>query len=126
MINLFLSHLRRTGSVAEKKTLDKLELMKTLLLLIPTGKVVSYKDLAISLGIHPRAAGKLLARNDEPVVIPCHRVVRSDGKLGGYSGKGGIGFKKKLLELEGVSIRGGIVDRKSFFSLAEFLGLEDS
>jgi len=47
-----------------------------------------------------RAVGSALAKNPLPLIIPCHRVVRSDGKIGGFSAPGGISLKKKMLELE--------------------------
>ncbi len=98
--------------------------MKVLLNLIPLGRVVSYRDLATILGVSPRRVGRILAKNDEPIVIPCHRVIYKDGRLGGYSGPGGPLFKKRLLELEGVRFEGDRVDKRCFFSLSRFLGLE--
>ncbi len=70
---------------------------------IPRGKVLTYKDLAIKIGKpkSSRAVANACGKNPLIEVIPCHRVIRSDGKLGGYSGKGGIDEKKKLLENEG-------------------------
>ena len=70
---------------------------------IPRGKVLTYKDLAIKIGKpkSSRAVANASGKNPLIEVIPCHRVIRSDGKLGGYSGKGGIDKKKKLLENEG-------------------------
>ncbi|OGQ16934.1 MAG: 6-O-methylguanine DNA methyltransferase [Deltaproteobacteria bacterium RIFCSPHIGHO2_02_FULL_40_11] len=70
---------------------------------IPKGKTRSYKDIAIAIG-HPkayRAVANALGRNPRPVVIPCHRVISSNGTLGGYSGKGGLHTKRKLLKSEG-------------------------
>ena len=68
--------------------------------LIPYGETRSYGWLAERLGKRGagRAVGQALARNPLPVIIPCHRVVAGDGKLGGYSG--GVGVKKSLLRLE--------------------------
>jgi methylated-DNA-[protein]-cysteine S-methyltransferase len=69
---------------------------------IPHGMVSTYGRLAQKLG-HARAAravGTALARNPFPVIIPCHRVVRSDRTLGGYAG--GLLMKRRLLELEGM------------------------
>jgi methylated-DNA-[protein]-cysteine S-methyltransferase len=68
---------------------------------LPYGEVISYGELASRTGSPgaARAVGSAMAANPLPVVIPCHRVVASDGKLGGYSG--GLINKKKLLELEG-------------------------
>ena len=66
---------------------------------IPKGKTKTYKEIAINIG-HPnsaRAVANACARNPHPILIPCHRVVRSDGKIGGYSGPGGRSQKKKLL-----------------------------
>ena len=69
---------------------------------IPYGQTVSYKELAARAG-RPgaaRAAGTAMRRNPCPIIIPCHRVCASDGSLGGYSGPGGVDFKRTLLEME--------------------------
>lgn len=68
--------------------------------LIPYGETRSYSWVAEQLGKAGamRAVGQALARNRLPIIIPCHRVVGSDGKLGGYSG--GVGVKRSLLRLE--------------------------
>lgn len=66
------------------------------------GQCVTYKQLAERVG-RPNAAraiGMAMRRNPWPIVVPCHRVVRSDGGLGGYSGPGGPDFKLRLLEME--------------------------
>jgi methylated-DNA-[protein]-cysteine S-methyltransferase len=66
------------------------------------GRTISYSGLAKKLG-RPgaaRAAGCALAKNPLPLIIPCHRVVRSNGKIGGFSTPGGTNLKAKLLELE--------------------------
>lgn len=73
---------------------------------IPRGQVRTYRDIAREIG-HPgatRAVGTACARNPVPLVIPCHRVVRSDGGLGGYSLRGGVALKRRLLEQEGVDV----------------------
>ena len=67
---------------------------------VPYGKCVSYKKISKQTKIHPRLVGKICGENKLPLYIPCHRVIRSDGSLGGYSAKGGIGLKKKLLKIE--------------------------
>lgn len=70
---------------------------------IPRGWVSTYARVAAHLR-SPRAAravGTALARNPFPIVIPCHRAVRSDGSLGGY--RGGLAMKRALLEMEGVA-----------------------
>ncbi|UXD21939.1 methylated-DNA-protein-cysteine methyltransferase [Ignicoccus pacificus DSM 13166] len=100
----------------------KEELLKILLLLIPRGKVTTYKSLANILKTSPRAVGKLLNSNEELVVIPCHRVVMSNGKIGGY--KLGESFKRKLLVLEGVHFCGNRVCKEDIIDL--FLELEGS
>tara|TARA_Y100000768_G_scaffold192424_1_gene144275 strand:- start:179 stop:454 length:276 start_codon:yes stop_codon:yes gene_type:complete len=71
---------------------------------IPFGETRTYKDLAIAIGKpnSSRAVANACAKNPYPVIIPCHRVIRSDGKLGGYSGVGGVKKKKELLKLENV------------------------
>tara|TARA_B100001564_G_scaffold9279_1_gene7821 strand:- start:286 stop:573 length:288 start_codon:yes stop_codon:yes gene_type:complete len=71
---------------------------------IPKGKVKTYKELARSIRKPKasRAVANACGKNPFPIKIPCHRVIRSDGRLGGYSGKGGIKTKRKLLRSEGV------------------------
>ncbi len=69
---------------------------------IPYGMTVSYKELAARVG-RPgaaRAVGAAMKANRFPIVVPCHRVRKSDGGLGGYSGPGGVSFKRRLLRLE--------------------------
>lgn len=70
---------------------------------IPRGNVMTYGRLAASVGVPSgaRAVGNAMAGNPFPLVIPCHRVVRRDGSLGGFGG--GPEMKKTLLELEGVA-----------------------
>ena len=72
-------------------------------LAVPRGEVSTYGQIAHRIG-RPKAAravGQALGSNPVPIVIPCHRVLASDGRLGGYSGRGGIRTKEKLLRLEG-------------------------
>lgn len=73
------------------------------LIAIPYGETRSYKEQAQAIGRPKavRAVGSANNRNPIPVIIPCHRVVGTDGKLVGYAG--GLGIKKHLLELEGIS-----------------------
>jgi len=68
---------------------------------IPYGETISYSDLArkIRRENSQRAVGNALASNPLPIIVPCHRVIASDGSLGGYSG--GIKIKEFLLRLEG-------------------------
>jgi methylated-DNA-[protein]-cysteine S-methyltransferase len=69
---------------------------------IPFGSVITYRDVATRAGSPRavRAAGNALGANPVPIVVPCHRVVRTGGGLGGYTG--GLERKETLLELEGV------------------------
>lgn len=70
---------------------------------IPYGVVRSYKEIAEAVGKPhaARAVGQALGMNPIAIVIPCHRVIASDGTLGGYSGAGGLAVKEQLLRLEG-------------------------
>ena len=70
---------------------------------IPKGKLKTYAQVAKAIGKPKavRAVANAIGKNPFPPKIPCHRVIRSDGKLGGYSAKGGIKTKKKLLKNEG-------------------------
>ena len=69
---------------------------------IPLGETRTYQWVARSIGKPKavRAVGQALKKNPFLLIVPCHRVVRSDGKLGGYAGLGGIKTKKYLLLLE--------------------------
>ena len=76
------------------------------LISIPRGTVKTYKQVAIAIKSpkSARAVANACAKNPYASKIPCHRVIRSDGGLGGYSGKGGVKKKLKLLRSEKVSI----------------------
>ena len=69
---------------------------------IPKGKLRTYSQVAIAIDkpLAVRAVANAIGKNPFPPKIPCHRVVRSDGGLGGYSGNGGIKTKKTLLKKE--------------------------
>ena len=69
---------------------------------IESGETLSYKELARRAGKEraSRAVGTAMAKNRVTIVIPCHRVIASGGKLGGYGGPGGLELKKQLLDLE--------------------------
>lgn len=68
---------------------------------IPYGETRTYGDLADCLDTAPIAIGGACGRNPVPILIPCHRVVGSDGELKGYSAADGINTKRRLLEHEG-------------------------
>ena len=70
---------------------------------IPKGKVLSYKQVAIAINRpkSSRAVANACSKNPYSPKVPCHRVIKSDGSLGGFSAPGGIKAKKKLLKKEG-------------------------
>jgi len=72
------------------------------LLNIPSGETRTYKEIAILIGSpnSARAVANACAKNPYPILVPCHRVIRFDGNLGGYSALGGINKKKELLAQE--------------------------
>ena len=74
---------------------------------IPRGKVKTYKEVAIAIKRpnSARAVANACAYNPYSPNVPCHRVIRSDGKLGGYSGRGGIKTKLKMLKKEGILLK---------------------
>jgi len=77
---------------------------------IPEGRITTYGDIAKALG-HPgasRAIGRILNKNQKPIVVPCHRVVKSDGSIGGYAF--GTARKKELLTREGLRFVGDSMD----------------
>ena len=86
--------LKIQGSKLQKKIWNELKK-------IPYGKTKSYGEISKKLKTSPRYVGNVCGQNRHLLVIPCHRVIRSDGKLGGFSGTGGIKTKKKLLKFEG-------------------------
>lgn len=76
--------------------------------LIPKGRVSTYKEISRALGGRGqvyRAVGRALHENPKPVTIPCHRVVKSDGSIGGFAG--GIRRKIQLLKKEGIIVKKG-------------------
>ncbi|HXG14557.1 MAG TPA: MGMT family protein [Candidatus Nitrosotenuis sp.] len=87
------------------------------LLKVPKGKVTTYSELAKAVGLKngQRVIGRIMNRNPFPVIIPCHRVVKSDGKIGGYFY--GQEVKTKMLSDEGLVVRDGKIQdwEKSVF-----------
>ena len=84
-------HIR--GSSLQKKIWKQLSNIRY-------GNTKTYGEIARVLHTSPRYVGNVCGQNNHLLVIPCHRVVRSDGTLGGFSGLGGIKLKQKLLKLE--------------------------
>jgi methylated-DNA-[protein]-cysteine S-methyltransferase len=70
---------------------------------IPPGETLTYGEIAERLGdkLLARDVGQALGKNPWPIVVPCHRVVAAGGKLGGFSARGGVNTKLKLLAIEG-------------------------
>ena len=84
------------------------------LLQVPKGQITTYGELAKSVGLKngQRTVGKMMNKNPYPVIIPCHRVVMSTGKIGGYAY--GENVKTKMLNDEGIEIQNGeIIDLKN-------------
>jgi len=81
------------GSPLQKKIWKELQK-------IPYGETRSYGFIAKKLKTSPRYVGNVCGQNKHLLIIPCHRVVRSDGSLGGFSGLGGIKLKNKLIKME--------------------------
>ncbi len=84
------------------------------LLEVPKGQITTYGELAKAVGLKngQRVVGKIMNKNPYPVIIPCHRVVMSTGKIGGYAL--GEHIKTKLLNDEGIQIKNGkIIDLES-------------
>ena len=85
--------LKIEGSSIQRKVWNELRKIKK-------GKTKSYGEIAKRLRLSPRYVGKICGQNQHILAIPCHRVIRSDGSLAGFSAMGGINLKKKLLEFE--------------------------
>ena len=73
---------------------------------IPKGKLRTYSQVAIAINkpLAVRAVANAIGKNPAPPMIPCHRVIKSDGSLGGYSGKGGITTKRILLKKDKIDL----------------------
>ena len=88
------------------------------LLQVPKGKVTTYRELSNAVGLKngQRAIGMIMKKNPFPVIVPCHRVVKSDGKIGGYAY--GKKVKSKMLTNEGIKIKDGEIidfDKAKFY-----------
>ncbi|MEM2878201.1 MAG: MGMT family protein [Candidatus Hadarchaeales archaeon] len=81
---------------------------------VPRGKVTTYGEIAKALGKRAayRAVGNALSGNPSPLKIPCHRVIRGDGTIGGYIF--GTHAKQRMLEKEGIEVTDGRVDLKKY------------
>tara|TARA_B100000029_G_scaffold178565_1_gene175945 strand:+ start:4213 stop:4662 length:450 start_codon:yes stop_codon:yes gene_type:complete len=100
LINFFLgknkiikSKINMTGNITQKKIWR--ELIK-----IKFGKTKSYGEIAKKYKLSPRHVGRICGQNKIPLIIPCHRVIKSNGDIGGFSARAGVSLKKKLLDFE--------------------------
>jgi len=91
--NTFESDFFIEGNAIQKKVWKELTKIKL-------GKTKSYGEIAKKFKLSPRHVGKICGQNKIAIAIPCHRVVRSDGSMGGFSSRGGIILKKKILDFE--------------------------
>ena len=87
------TNIKISGTLLQKKIWKELEK-------IPYGSTKSYGEVAAKVKTSPRYVGNVCGQNQHVLVIPCHRVIRSDGNLGGFSAAGGIKLKKKIIDLE--------------------------
>jgi methylated-DNA-[protein]-cysteine S-methyltransferase len=72
---------------------------------IPPGRTMTYGEIARRLGVphESREVGQALGRNPIAIIVPCHRVLAADGKMGGFSASGGVATKRRILEIEGAA-----------------------
>jgi methylated-DNA-[protein]-cysteine S-methyltransferase len=72
---------------------------------IPAGRTMTYGEIAKRLGAphESREVGQALGRNPIAIIVPCHRVLGADGKMGGFSASGGVATKRRILEIEGAA-----------------------
>ena len=92
-INNIKIPIKIVGNSMQKKIWNELKKIKK-------GETMSYAQIAKKLKISPRYVGKVCGQNRHILVIPCHRVIRSDGSLAGFSAYGGINLKKRLIQFE--------------------------
>ena len=84
---------KMTGNRTQKKVWNQLKKIKV-------GKTKSYGEIARKYKLSPRYVGKICSQNKLLLLVPCHRVIKTDGGLGGFSSVGGVKLKKKILEFE--------------------------
>jgi methylated-DNA-[protein]-cysteine S-methyltransferase len=75
---------------------------------IPPGQTMTYGEIARRLGVphESREVGQAMGRNPVAIIMPCHRVLGADGKMGGFSATGGVAIKRRILEIEGAAALG--------------------
>jgi methylated-DNA-[protein]-cysteine S-methyltransferase len=84
--------------------------------MVPKGRVTTYKILAGKVKTSPRAIGTIMRFNPYPIHVPCHRVVMSDGRVGGYAGSVAANIKRKitLLRSEDIKVENGRIDLEKY------------
>ena len=92
-LKVFNINIYMHGTIMQKRIWRELQR-------IPYGKTKSYGQIAKKFNTSPRYIGNVCGLNQHLLVVPCHRVVRSDNTLGGFSSLGGIKLKKRLIDLE--------------------------
>ena len=93
------------------------------LLEVPEGRITTYKELANAVGLKngSRVIGNVMKKNPFPILIPCHRVIKSNGEIGGYTN--GKKTKFSILSKEGIKIKNGCVldfERKKYFFRTDY------
>ena len=80
------------------------------LLQVPSGKITTYGELSRSIGLEngQRIVGQIMKKNPFPVIIPCHRVVKSNGSIGGYAF--GANIKQNMLLKEGINVKNNKIE----------------
>lgn len=75
---------------------------------VPPGQTITYGEIARRLGVpqESREVGQAMGRNPIAIIMPCHRVLGADGKMGGFSATGGVAIKRRILEIEGAAALG--------------------
>ena len=94
-LNYFNLPLKTSGTVFQQAVWN-------FILKIPYGTTLSYGDVAYKLKSSPRSVGGACGKNPIPIIIPCHRVLAANGKIGGFSAGFGISSKTSLLQIEGI------------------------
>ena len=101
--NLFMFFMKTSSNVKAPYKIEGNRMQRKVwheLKKIRPGKTKTYGEIAKKYKLSPRHVGKICGQNKLLLAIPCHRVIKSDGSLGGFSSRGGINLKKKLLEFE--------------------------
>ena len=102
LINYFFKKSKKTNSnILLEGSKLQIKIWKELIK-IPYGKTRSYGEIAKIVKTSPRYVGNVCGQNKHLLIVPCHRVIRTDGSLGGFSSRGGLSLKKRLLIMENV------------------------